>query len=507
MKNLIVLVVVTVLVGCGGGGGGGGSGGGNADTDLENNNSDLCLSDFQSNKASFESINGGLISANTLSDELNYLQFDSGLSTTLNSYVTEVMSTTGRYITYVDDEFSSDAQVYDFYDRQFVGFPSTFTLSFSYMTWSPLDNFFVAKVGAGFSIFNLDTLTVIPLPAPIGNPSRIVWSPNEQMFALLSLTRIQIFSVDGTLIWEGVYPGYPDDMVVDNEFEFSHDSEFAAFVINGAGLKLTVLNLQTETVSVIDTDNTFGVKRFKWSPQSTHLAFVHYEDHFQFNIFSAEDQSIRSVFPYMWDYTWAPDGSYVAFHAFNDAGEESLRVFGVSDEANSSVVVSPYMEAGYDLDNFAWSPNSRYLAMVVEPNGSQGALYVADIPGSCSKHINRALSSNEEVGREIDWSNSGAYILYTIFRSSTDGELLAIEGNGESSINLSQIIVEQDLSKLNIRDWALTSDSVLVVRRIEGTPHDTAELNLINLQSMINLTSVANWSDINAERYWFIPES
>jgi WD40-like Beta Propeller Repeat len=119
------------------------------------------------------------------------------------------------------------------------------------------------------------------------------------------------------------------------------------------------------------------------------------------------------------EFAWAPDSTRVAFRAFdpftgNTGG--NIDLFTNTNSGSGVLNVSNFSTSG-DVDAFAWSPTSQYIAYTVNPitgSSRQFRLYVAppNLQNQSFPISNIPAATNQYTIGEFQWSPNGSIIAF-----------------------------------------------------------------------------------------------
>ena len=127
----------------------------------------------------------------------------------------------------------------------------------------------------------------------------------------------------------------------------------------------------------------------------------------QFNWYSREGTVIGSLEPVI-DYqqfTLSPDGKYLALNSFHQHASGSLWLIDIATNTTTPLTTDPHAQS-----DPVWSPDSRYVAFNLLPNGGTDPPFLVEKIEIGSQQPQKIYGDNERHWVE-DWSSDGRFLL------------------------------------------------------------------------------------------------
>lgn len=305
--------------------------------------------------------------------------------------------------------------------------------------WSP-DSQYIAYTGRLGTTYYYELYIVKPngsghqkLSQPFTNSigvGSVAWSPDAQKLSFhADYIAFQVFE-----LYTVNRDGSAHNKIADNSVVgtitgaiWSPNSVYLAYsaFLSGQQAELyTVRSDGTNTLKVSETATaTQGVESFKWSPDSSYLAYIAdfatddvnelyttKPDGTSLNKVSGTLTSNGDVIFYL--YEWSPDSLYLAYVADQDT-DSLFEIYTVKPSGLDNIKISGTAVASQGLiEDFSWSPNSQLIGFrSLLLTNSNNELYSASRDGTNLITNSGPLLENRHI-TSFKWSKEGDYMAY-----------------------------------------------------------------------------------------------
>jgi len=210
------------------------------------------------------------------------------------------------------------------------------------------------------------------------------------------------------------------------------------------------------------------------------------------------------------DFGFSPNGRWLAFIADADDEEDALFAVDFDDGAFTRSRLSPdKTDAGLDVFEFAWSPDSRRIALRGDLElDLDNELYVADteIPGSViqlSPDPQTGLQDVDFFRDEFAWSPDGDFVVFNFDEDTSNNEpFLTFLGDAANPIRLAGMSGVADYDE-QAQAYKISDDGSLVFASLEVSSTSQVELFVATVDASTEtvgaLTNVNSFMDTSSD--------
>ncbi|HLO34055.1 MAG TPA: prolyl oligopeptidase family serine peptidase, partial [Anaerolineales bacterium] len=260
-------------------------------------------------------------------------------------------------------------------------------------------------------------------PAPYWDDEIPAWSPDSQWIA---------FSIRGHVHLVPLQGGLPRKIT-----DFATSASSPRFMPDSRGLIVTVDRNDTDQLLLTDIQGcwpralTTDTRGDHWdarpSPDGKSIVYVlrRFDDLNRLDIILLEVETGKSITLYGKPSTrtlspkWSPDGMWIAFLAQEDERDEIYLVRPNGDGLHQLA------QAGYDVAQFEWSPDSQQLAVIFNRNGAFDLSLMEVETGAVID-----LGTGAGIYSNPNWAPDGSFITYEYESPLTPPDLYRIELSG-----------------------------------------------------------------------------
>jgi Tol biopolymer transport system component len=184
-----------------------------------------------------------------------------------------------------------------------------------------------------------------------------------------------------------------------------------------------------------DLDRSMG--SLAWSPDGSKLAFVVGEgiDDGELFVMNADGTDLISLTDSfadaVYEITWSPDGEQIAFTASKPERFQESDIYLVSLKTRTPIRLS---RVSAEYPSLAWSPTDPYLAYTSDLGGGWD-IYRMDV--RTSEQVNLTADSGLQDGvYGLDWSPSGAQIVYDAGPIEGNFQIFVMDADGSNRVQI-----------------------------------------------------------------------
>lgn len=252
-----------------------------------------------------------------------------------------------------------------------------------------------------------------------------------------------------------------------DEFSWAPDSSRIAYTIDNATVNVGLYTVQPDGQARAKVSGMFlhasipDFGYFAWAPDSSSLAYSadqnvneKYELFTTFPDTAGNDTLVSGVTSYTGlqstgkyrEFSWSPDSSYIAYLSYQQQGNVR-ELFASKPDGSSNVKLSGPLSSSKDIWKFNWSPDSSHVAYIADQNSDgvdevfaspiAGARETAETDGGgpvSNPRLNPDLVTGGDVSADyLQWSEDAQRVFYfadqeidgqvAFYSSSRDGNI------------------------------------------------------------------------------------
>lgn len=280
-----------------------------------------------------------------------------------------------------------------------------------------VDEIYIMRADGGGELFRITDSQGID-----ANPS---WSPSGEKLAIESdrglafgKTDILVIDLEGTILHRFGSPAS-----VESHPQWSPDGQDLAYSSSNDGKSsIVIANVGREIQNIIRSPFPWNIKP-SWSPDGNFLIWLAndgtsdaYFDIMLYDTFRNDTTDLTNGFqvhPWIY-YTWAPDGSTLAFTLYRD---EIFDIHLLDIDSHDMIRLTD--DKARDLEP-SWSPDGERLAFISDRGGNYD-LYVINRDGTGV----RQLTDTDTTDQYPAWSPDGSYIAF-LAKADHGGDVIHI---------------------------------------------------------------------------------
>lgn len=157
----------------------------------------------------------------------------------------------------------------------------------------------------------------------------------------------------------------------------------------------------------------------------------------QFNWYSRDGTVTGSLEPIIdfQQFTLSPDGKHLALNSFHQHATGSLWLLDLASNTTTPLTTDPHAQS-----DPVWSPDSRYVAFNLLPNGGSDPPFLVEKIGIATQQAQPVYGDNERHWVE-DWSSDGRFLLT---HDTKTVSIIPVTGNSKPKAVYSSIFIKDE---------------------------------------------------------------
>jgi dipeptidyl aminopeptidase/acylaminoacyl peptidase len=293
-----------------------------------------------------------------------------------------------------------------------------------------------------------------------------------------------------------ILPDLPYQLTVTN-YKVSPDKKWVAYRVWGGGegsLLYIIPTIGGEPIYLAGdilpefTKPDYFISEFKWSPDSKYLAYsvssyinggqlytVSMLDLTKNHLSQKVPTSIVSISAGVNNFSWSPDGTYLAYRGSYRAIGRKLEIFIIAPDGSNYKKISKDFESEYAIGvmGHEWSPNSNQLSLMAaySDDPQQHEIYIVTVANNThiqitNKNIQGVIGTNSYLGEQdwysrfLQWSHDGQYIAYSALTNNIAVNLYVATPDGLINKNITNIPISSNFTGVEQYAWSPTTNTL-----------------------------------------------
>lgn len=404
-----------------------------------------------------------------------------------------VPSSTGKYVAYSEKATLNDLNIINIQTGEHMQVAQDLLLAA--FKWSFNDEYFTAITEN--HIVKVNTLSgerthLFELTNPI---DVIRWSPNGKSILFMTDESFEIVDENGERI-DTIIPT-EDNKLSLWDLSFSPNGNYFIYEENNGDLYLyDIAKKQTRLIHVADRHYSSDPR---WSATSEYIAVPSHLNDWALFIYNVATEQLEPIagnedgYTYMlYDFSWSNTGNRLAFAMEHSEKKDEKVMLLDLDASSQPVKITIDIENLGGFKDLQWSPNGEYLAVIANFNGYNESLHVVDVTRNCFADLTPAMGDGDRLmpAYNMQWSNSGKYLIYPHYRSTTGESINLISIDGTTQVELTPLLSTPERPAITDANWHPTSDALYFTTRDAWTNLDRVSIDVFEIESLTK-TSIA----------------